>query len=71
MTFITATRKSNLKQVKNLLAQVQLKVRVVGSCHVVDKHQAIPLCLKAVKNNKHVDDVSEHQYLQEGKGHNN
>lgn len=39
---------SNLEQVEDLLAQVQLKVCVVGACHVVDEHQAIPLGLEAV-----------------------
>lgn len=40
--------KSNLEQVQDLLAQVQLKVCVVGARHVIDEHQAIPLGLKAV-----------------------
>lgn len=40
---------SNLEQVEDLLAQVQLKVCVVRACHVVDEHQAVPLGLKAVK----------------------
>lgn len=39
---------SNLEQIEDLLAQVQLKVRVVGARHVVDEHQAVPLGLKAV-----------------------
>ncbi len=43
---------SNLEQVEDLLAQVQLKVCVVGACHVVDEHQAIPLGLKAVSKQK-------------------
>lgn len=43
---------SNLEQVQDLLAQVQLKVCVVGACHVVDEHQAIPLGLKAVGEQK-------------------
>lgn len=43
---------SNLEQVEDLLAQVQLKVCVVGACHVVDEHQAIPLSLKAVGKRK-------------------
>lgn len=38
----------NLEQVENLLAEVQLKVCVVGACHVIDEHQAIPLSLEAV-----------------------
>lgn len=37
---------TDLEQVQDLLAQVQLEVCVVGSCHVVDEHQAIPLGLK-------------------------
>ena len=37
----------NLEQVEDLLAQVQLKVCVVGACHVVNEHQAVPLGLKA------------------------
>lgn len=41
--------KSNLEQVEDLLAQVQLKVCVVGARHVVDEHQAVPLGLKAVE----------------------
>lgn len=46
---------SNLEQVEDLLAKVQLKVCVVGSCHVIDEHQAIPLGLKAVgKKNRDV-----------------
>lgn len=43
---------SHLKQVEDLLTQVQLKVCVVGACHVVDKHQAIPLSLKAVSKQR-------------------
>lgn len=39
---------SNLEQIEDLLAQVQLEVRVVGTRHVVDEHQAVPLGLKAV-----------------------
>lgn len=39
---------SNLEQVENLLAEVQFKVCVVGSCHVVNEHQAVPLGLEAV-----------------------
>lgn len=40
---------SNLQQVEDLLAQVQLKVCVVGARHVVNEHQAVPLRLKAVE----------------------
>lgn len=43
---------SNLKQVEDLLAQIQLKVCVVGAGHVVDEHQAIPLGLKAAGNKR-------------------
>jgi len=39
---------ADLEQVEDLLAEVQLKVGVVGARHVVDEHQAIPLGLKAV-----------------------
>lgn len=45
-------RNSNLEQVEDLLAQIQLKVCVVGACHVVDEHQAIPLGLKAAGKQK-------------------
>lgn len=38
---------SNLEKIEDLLAQVQLKVGVVGARHVVDEHQAVPLGLKA------------------------
>lgn len=38
---------SHLEQVEDLLAEVQFKVGVVGSGHVVDEHQAVPLSLKA------------------------
>lgn len=45
----------NLEQVENLLAEVQFKVCVVGSCHVVDEHQAVPLGLKAERSQTEVD----------------
>lgn len=45
---------SNLEQVENLLAEVQFKVCVVGSCHVVDEHQAVPLGLEAVGEQKSI-----------------
>lgn len=43
-------RGSNLEQIEDLLAQVQLEVGVVGARHVVDEDQAVPLGLKAVDN---------------------
>lgn len=46
----TQHRVSDLEQVEDLLAQVQLKVGVVGARHVVDEHQAVPLRLKAAEN---------------------
>lgn len=45
---------SNLEQVENLLAEVQFKVCVVGSCHVVDEHQAVSLGLEAVGEQKSI-----------------
>lgn len=45
-------KNSHLEQVEDLFAQVQLKVCVVGTRHVVDEHQAIPLGLKAVGKHK-------------------
>lgn len=38
----------HLEQVEDLLAEVQFKVGVVGTGHVIDEHQAVPLSLKAV-----------------------
>lgn len=46
---------SNLEQVENLLAEVQFKVCVVGSCHVVDEHQAVPLGLEAERSQTEVN----------------
>lgn len=43
---------SHLEQVEDLLAEVQFKVGVVGTGHVIDEHQAVPLSLKtAAKTN--------------------
>lgn len=42
----------HLEQVKDLLAEVQLKVGVVGTGHVIDEHQAVPLGLKAAAKTK-------------------
>lgn len=42
-----STEIPNLEQVEDLLAEVQLKVCVVGARHVIDEHQAVPLSLKA------------------------
>lgn len=36
----------HLEQVEDLLAEVQFKVGVVGTGHVIDEHQAVPLSLK-------------------------
>ena len=42
-------RDADLEQVEDLLAEVQLEVCVVGACHVVNEHQAVPLGLEAEK----------------------
>ena len=38
---------TNLEQVKNLDAEVVVEVTVARPSHVVDKHQAVSLCLNA------------------------